>query len=97
MVGVDGLEESDSEAELWHDFEEEGSDLEVDVLAAQLLPLVPRGGARLSARGSRAALFSIFRVSELQVTAHENPSPAVERRALQICIRRRGGNPEDGV
>ena len=37
------------------------------------------------------------RVSELQVTAHENPSPAVERCALQICIRRLGGNPEDGV
>ena len=59
MVGVDGLEESDSEAELWHDFKEEGSDLEFDVEAAQLLPLVPQVGARISARGSRAAVFPL--------------------------------------
>ena len=94
--GQTKLEESDSEAEFWHDFEEEGSDLEVDVEAAQLLPRVPRVGAGISAQGSRAPLFP-FPSSELQVTAHENPSPAVERSALEICIRHLGGSREDGV
>ena len=41
--------------------------------------------------------FVHFRVSELQVAALSNPSPAIERQALEICIRRLGGNPEDGV
>ena len=27
----------------------------------------------------------------------ESPSPALQRSALEICIRRLGGNPEDGV
>ena len=41
--------------------------------------------------------FVHFRVSELQVAALSNPSPAIERQALEICINRLGGNPEDGV
>lgn len=31
------------------------------------------------------------------VAALSNPSPAIERQALEICINRLGGNPEDGV